>query len=192
MTRLRILAILCAASASLMPPLVLGATPAPAADSFPSPVVPGQAMPARENGLVTILTDAARQYARQRTVQQRTAVRLAMQSAIAKFMRESQEAQNWVGVVKASRRTADGDTWLAIDIAPDVSLSTLQDRGQDSGYQTLIHGGSPLRSVADQLTVGQPVTFDGTMLIFDVSDDDAMMQRPQIITRFRKITPIEH
>ena len=189
MTRRRSLAILCAVSALAFPAFAANApTDPPAAGPAESPVVPGLMMPARENALVTILTNAARQYTHLRTASQKAEARLAMQISVSKFMRESQEAHGWVGLIRASHRTTEGDIWLSIAIAPEIVLSTLQDRFQDDGYQTLIRASSPLQStVAEEMPVGQAVIFDGTMLIFDVSDNDGLIERPQIVTRFQKI-----
>jgi len=189
----RTLAILCAVSALSVPALAADAPPpAPAANLVKSPLVPGVMIPAREGALIAILSDAARRYERQRTTQQKADVRVSMEIAISKFMRESQEAEGWVGIVKTIRRTAEGDVWLGLAIAPDIMISTLQDRTQDREFLTLIRNPSPLWPVAAQgLAIGQAVVFDARMLIYDVSNNDGMIERPHIVARFRNLHALD-
>jgi hypothetical protein len=148
-------------------------------------------MPDRERELIAIFGDAARRYEAARTALQRSDIRISTELRISRYMAASQDAPDWVGVFKGARSTPEGDLWLSIEIAPNVTLTTHQNRFADETEQTLIHRFSPMWPVLDQLLVGEVVTFHAFMLSLDVADNDEMMLRPRLIARFSAIKQIE-
>ena len=146
-------------------------------------------MPDRERELIGLLNAAAAEYQAARTAKVKTDLRLGMELKVTAFMKQSQDAVDWLGVIHASHSTLDGDRWLSIDIAPDISLSTFQNHYADSDTQTLISRYAPLGHMVDQLMAGDVVKFSGRMMILDVTDDDAMVVRPHLIVRFKSIAP---
>ena len=165
--------------------------PAPIMPLSPETFVGGAAMPDREHALLDIFRDTAARYQAARTAKQKGDLRIAMEVRLARFMDESQEAKDWLGVVRAAHSTAEGDRWISIEIAPETALSTFENRFADKQELTLIRKYTPLWSVIDQIAVGQVVTFSATMLVFDVSDNDDMVLRPHLVARFSALKPME-
>ena len=134
-------------------------------------------MPDRERDLIAIFQDAASRYAKTRTAAQKSNVRLSLEVELSRFTQTDQLAHDWVGVIRTVHSTPEGDRWMAIEIAPDVIFSTFDSRFSDRFDLTLIRPYSKLWDPIETLKVGEPVYFDATMLVFDVSNDDDMVRR---------------
>lgn len=161
--------------------------PPPSPDSF----VGGLAMPDRERALIAIFGETARRYQVAHTAAQKSELRIAMEGRIATFMDASQDAKDWLGIVRATHSTTEGDRWVSIEIAPELALSTFENRFSDKEELTLIRKYTPLWHAVDQLVVGQAVKFSATMLILDIADNDGIVLRPHIIARFSSLKLVE-
>ena len=147
-------------------------------------------MPERQKSLVAMLQDANLRYQAAKTSAKRADERIRMQVGVASFMEESQDAVEWTGVLRESRTTREGDVWVSIEIAPLVTVSNWSSRAADREDLTLIRQGSILSKTIHETEVGQPIVFNATMLVYDVTDDDDMVAHPHLIARFKTIRPL--
>ncbi len=159
----------------------------------PPPVeslVPGTALPDRQREFLTILANAQQRYRSARTATAKLNVRLGLQVSIANYMEVSQEASEWVGVVRGTRTTTEGDLFLSVSVGPTISLSTWTNHLYDQGDLTLVRRGSQMFGVVKELKAGEPIIFSATLLVYDISDDDAVITRPSLIARFKSVRTV--
>jgi hypothetical protein len=170
----------------------LSSLPARADNIDAKPVAPEQfKIPAREKEFITIFTEARRQFASETRTAKREADQILLEQRIGAFMRRGQDVRDWVGVVRNHGMADKTHSWVEIEIAPDLVLSTLRNMSQDQDYQTLIPQYSPMSTVLNHdILMGQAVIFDASMLIFDVPDDRNAVERSKFIARFWKLRPI--
>lgn len=173
-----------AAGASLAdkPGLPAGTPPAGPATAAPT-------MPKREQDLIKILFDARKDYLSGKATGTPQAIRVDMQIKVLSFMRESQSAQDWIGLVKSRGTTPSGNGWVVIEIADGVTVATWQTDQADVNASTTFKPHSALFKTGQALRIGQPVTFSGTFLKAVIGTDDQMIRSPQFIARFSTLTP---
>jgi hypothetical protein len=147
-------------------------------------------LPERERQLITVLREEQKRYRSVRDAPQQADVRMALEVRVADFMDVSQEATDWIGIVRGTHSTPEGDAWVVIEIAPGVTISTWTNRFVDRDDLTLIRNFSPLHRELNELKVDQPVQFSATMIMYDISSDEDMVLRPHIIARFHSVKSV--
>jgi len=180
MTRFLLAAIVVIIGFSAAPAFADSSTPAAFADLE-------RDMPKRERDFLAIIGDARGQFKTTRSDAARTDIRVSMQIRITNFVVESAKADGWLGIVKRMGTTREGDSWIEIEIAPDLTLLTSQNLDLDPDHVTLIRKGSGVdKSIAD-IGVDQVVIFSGTMVRYLTGTDEDMVQHPKIYSHFTDI-----
>ena len=144
-------------------------------------------MPQRERDLIAIIDDARSQMATNHGPTPAQDARLAMQIKVMSYMRQSQNAQDWVGTVKTRGTTPEGDAWIVIEIAENITIATWQTERNDVNANTLFKPHSKLFQAVKSAKLGQPVIFSGLVLKSVLGQDDQMVLNPQFIARFSAI-----
>jgi len=146
-------------------------------------------MPPRERAFVDLLLDARRQYEAASSDAERAQCRLAMEIAMKRFMDDSQDMQDWVGIFRASHTNEEGDRRLLIEIGPGISIATGKNRRDDPNLLTLIEPHSATYSVIDSIAVGEPVVFSGRIVAGRLASDDVMVEQPLLYAHFSSLRP---
>lgn len=149
------------------------------------------AMPQRERDFLNIIGEARDRYKVARTVGSQADVRMAMQVRVIDFVTVSADAQRWLGIVKGVGTTREGDFWIDVEIAPDITISTSQNLAADPEHVTLIRPGSPVAKAAGGIGIGQKITFSGNLVRYLITTDDGMIERPQLYAHFSDIKPLQ-
>jgi hypothetical protein len=146
-------------------------------------------MPEREKAFIDMLIDVRTRYTANHAVSAAQDSRMGLQIRMMSFMRESQIAQDWRGIVKSGGITSDGNARLTIEIADGITVGTWTTDTEDRGRGTLFKPGSPLFDASKTLKIGDPVVFSGTIVNSILASDDEMLMRPQFIVRFTALRP---
>src|SRR5262249_5167482 len=104
----------------------------------------------------------------------------------------------WVGTLDHTSVNSDGSGVLSIGIGDNIFVKTRDDSASDVEDLTLIKASEPLFRDVQNLKVGQPVVFSGTLF---GSQSDCLkegrptpagsMQSPQFIMRFSEVQPFD-
>jgi hypothetical protein len=156
------------------------------ADSAPaqpaaSPSSPDTTMPQRERDLIAILADGQKQLTRNRSAKD---TRLSIQIRVYNFLLENSDAKGWVGVVKDTGITAEGDRWISIEIAPGISVSTFRNHTSDPRNLTLIRPSSKLFHALGGINIDDLVTFNALIIGGLLAADTTMVETPEMMARF--------
>jgi hypothetical protein len=146
-------------------------------------------MPEREKTFIDMLIDVRKQYTANHAVSAAQDSRMGLQIRMMSFMRESQIAQDWRGIVKSGGITSDGNARLTIEIADGITVGTWTTDTEDRGRGTLFKPGSALFDASRKVKIGDPVVFSGTIVNSILASDDEMLMRPQFIVRFTALRP---
>lgn len=160
------------------------------ADEAPDADLPSN-MPQRERSLVDILLSARKQYTASHAQDAAADARMQMQIRVMTFMRESQLATDWIGTVKSRGLTEDGRTWIAIEIADGIVITTWQSEKDDFTFSTLLRPHTAIFAAAQNAKIGTPIIFSATILNSLLSNDEEMVLRPQFIARFSQLKPAQ-
>ncbi len=144
-------------------------------------------MPEREKAFIDMLIDVRNQYTSNHSVTAAQEARMGLQIRMMSFMRQSQVAQDWRGIVKSGGITPDGNAKLTIEIAPGITISTWSSDTEDRGVGTLFKPGAAIFDAAKQAKIGQPIVFSGTIIKSILASDEDMLMRPQFIARFNTL-----
>ncbi len=145
----------------------------------------------READYIRIVETARKQYAGSRSVDGRKTTRINFQIAVHDFMGLSHNAKGWVGVFKGSKRTHEGLLSMDIEIAPGVSISTMDNAETDVSYDTLVKPYVPVGKAIGDLSIGDMVTFSANLIGSVISTDDDMVLHPQLIAQFSELRKLE-
>jgi hypothetical protein len=103
---------------------------------------------------------------------------------------------NWTGVVENIGAASEGEAYLTVRIAEDVTLETWNNSLSDYADETLISRKSPIYKVVLSLKEGQIVKFSGKFVPADGACLDTMniteyfaINSPEFVFRFSKIVP---
>jgi hypothetical protein len=140
--------------------------------------------PDRERDLIAILTDAQKALRTSRSASPAQDARIAMQVRVTDFMRKSQDVKDWVGTVKSHGLTPEGDAWITIEIAENITIGTWQSAADDRRADTLLRQHSALFKAVNGAKIGQSIIFSGRIVNSVLSDDDDMVTHPRFIGRF--------
>lgn len=145
----------------------------------------------READYIRIVETARKQYAGSRSVDGRKTTRINFQIAVHDFMGLSHNAKGWVGVFKGSKRTHEGLLSMDIEIAPGVSISTMDNAETDVSYDTLVKPYISVGKAIGGLSIGDVVTFSANLIGSVISTDDDMVLHPQLIAQFSELRKLE-
>ena len=147
--------------------------------------------PEREQDLVRILTGDRARYAAAEPGGERNGVRLQIQTHVIAYMRRSQLAHQWVGVLVDKKETEEGFMWVRIEVGDGVTIADWPARKNDPYDATLILPSSPLYAQIRDMDLGQPVVFDALLLVGRTAPDDEMVKTPEIIAHFYSVKPLD-
>jgi len=156
-----------------------------AGDTAEKPPAP----PQREQDYINVFVGARKEYLSARTAQSKVAARQHMQIRAHDVIGIDPIARGWVGFIMDITNTPDGDRQLTISIAPNVSLATWGNRYDDAQHGTLLKKYTPLYEALDNVMVGTPVLFDAVLIGARITDDESMVLRPEVITKFLALKP---
>ncbi|HLG89423.1 MAG TPA: hypothetical protein VKZ79_19765 [Alphaproteobacteria bacterium] len=148
------------------------------------------AAPQRERDFLTIIGNARDDLNGAGTVGKRADVRMGMQVKLANFIQVSDQAKDWVAVVKEHGRTREGDAWITLEIGPNVTVRTVRSLSDDPEHVTLVRAFSPVAERLKKIEIGQKVAFSGTLVRYLITSDEDMIERPQIFAHFTDIKPL--
>jgi hypothetical protein len=180
-SRLKILARTTALVFMTIGPCV-GAIAADLPGHLPQVVV--QARPKREADLIAIHEDARRQLADARTNDNRTGVRLRMQTRVQDLLLPDTSMVDWTGVLQDVSKTNEGDVAIKIEIAPNIMILTPQNRLDDRYHVMLVRAGSPVAKALSHLHLGDSVVFSGQIVQILIENDEEMIARPIMAAHF--------
>ncbi len=146
--------------------------------------------PEPERDYIAMVDQARAEFAASRSVDARSAVRIAFQISLHRFMGLTHEAQDWTGFYQGGGAAQDGSRSIAIEIAPGIVIATWDSRFVDAPYGTMAPPSSLMARVLDGLTIGQPVVFSANLLGSVVGPDDDMVMRPRIVAKITRLAPL--
>ena len=141
-------------------------------------------MPLMEHDYIAIVLDARKQYQAARTIEARKGVRAAMQIRLHQLFGLYHEAGDWTGTIRNVQTLPGGERAVSIEVGPNISVSTWQNRFFDTEHATLVNPPSPFYHALDDANAGTPVRFSATLIGSRVESDDEMVLRPELIARF--------
>jgi hypothetical protein len=145
------------------------------------------AMPAREQELLGFVKDIQKEYSASRTPTAAQEARVALQVRVIAYIKQSYEAENWVGTVNSRGTTGAGNAWITIDIGNGATISTWLNEQEDEGFGSLLRPRAPLFNDVKNARIGQPITFSGAFLKSRLASDEEMIKRPQFLMRFTSL-----
>lgn len=148
-------------------------------------------MPQMERDYLEIVLDARKQYQSARTAEARESARAGMQIRLHRLLGLDHEARDWTGTIQNVQTLPGGDRAVSIELGPDITLSTWQNRFFDGEYATLIPPDSPFYHALDGANAGDPVRFNATLIGSRVASDDEMVRRPELIARLIGLRRLE-
>ena len=148
-------------------------------------------MPQREKELIDILLSARKSYQASHSPTPAKDARMDMQIRVISYMRQSQLATDWIGIVKSRGLTPDGNGWITIELADGITVSTWQKESDDSDSGTMFRPQSKLFTLAQAAKIASPIIFSGTILKSVLATDEEMVKNPQFVARFTALKPAQ-
>jgi len=149
-----------------------------------------QAMPERERAFIDIIHEARKAFAAARLSAAKKDIRVGLQLRISEFWKKDPNFSDWVGVVRTSATTREGDARIEVALTPQIAIRTAKNRDQDPDRLSLVAPDSPLFPVVGELSPDQPVKFSARLLRYVVGSDQEMVEQPQILVHFQSLKPL--
>ena len=156
------------------------------------PAVP---MPADEQAYIQLASQVAAAYDTASNELQKSNTKISFEKSIFRLLPAGQ-VRGWVGTLTELHTNGDGDAYVEIEIAPDITMETSNNSFSDSLAEvngrghTLIPHGSALYQTVASLTVGDQVSFDARLLELDNLSEEGAAERPSMLARFSRIEPV--
>jgi hypothetical protein len=144
-------------------------------------------MPARQRELIALIAEGRRAYDAAPAGLAQINARLDLQIRMTRFVNGESEAKGWLGIVRSSEKTLEGDRVFSVEVGPGVIVGTCENRYHDPDLLTLILPHSSIYKTVGKLEIGQPVVFDATILKGRYSTDDDMVRRPFLVAHFSDV-----
>jgi hypothetical protein len=148
-------------------------------------------MPQRERDLIDILMKARNDYKTSHSPSPAQEARIGMQIRVMNYMKQSQLATDWIGTVKSRGITPEGESWISIEIADGITVSTWTAAREDQESATMFRPHAKLFAPAQAAKIASPIIFSGTILKSVLANDDEMVLHPQFIARFSALRPAQ-
>ena len=142
------------------------------------------ATPRFERDYIKVLQDARTRFETAPTAEARNSTRIAMQIRLHELLGLNHEARDWTGRIRDVRTFADHRKSIIVEIEPNITVATWQNPFFDGQYATLINPDSPLYKTLEKAGVGAPVKFSAILIGGRVSDDEEMIERPEVVAKF--------
>jgi hypothetical protein len=164
-------------------------TPSAHADDLSdSSSMQGFTMPQREHDFIALFADAQKGAGATRSVAD---TRIKLQTRVIKFLTDSAEAKQWIGTLIASGMSDEGERWINVEIAPGIMIVTCHDRTCDPTNQTLMLPKTPIFKAVSALGMRERVVFNAHIFGGLIAPDAAMVDAPQMISRFDAIRTLQ-
>jgi hypothetical protein len=151
----------------------------PAAAAAPEPVP----LPVTERAYIAAIHDAQAKYRDAANDLKRSSVYVDMMNAIHVAV-PGGAASSWIGTIAGLGTNGDGNAWVEITIADDMTVKTWNNSFSDVQSHTLIANGSTVYRVLADLDKGTTVRFTAQLLALGDITEAGKVNSPEMIARF--------